>query len=106
MGLQCEMSRVEETDFRIRIIPSELLDSVQVLPSGGRGREKFTERRSILRRRFLPIFLDRIPPLAEPFLVRIAILRNDHRDPVRMCQRKPQPYRRAVIENVNCEALQ
>jgi len=61
-----------------------VLDAMQVLPFGRLGREELAESSAILRRRFFPILLDRIPALAQALLIGIAVLRNDGGDPLRM----------------------
>src|SRR5579872_4490706 len=61
-----------------------VLDAMQVLPFGRLGREELAESSAILRCRFFPILLDRIPALAQALLIGIAVLRNDGGDPLRM----------------------
>jgi hypothetical protein len=46
------------------------------------------------------------PTLAEAIFVRIAVLRDDGGDPLRMCKGEPQPNRRSVVEYVDREALE
>ena len=55
---------------------------------------------AIGRRRIGPIGLGLRPPVAEPFRVGVAILRDDRRDRVRPSQRQAKSHRRAIVEDV------
>src|SRR5262245_31117860 len=74
---------------------------MHVLPPCCLWREKVAERRAILRGWVLPIALDRIPALAQPLLICVAILRDDRGDPLRMARREAEADRGAVIEDVD-----
>src|SRR5262249_7165398 len=45
-----------------------VLDAIEVLRLRGFGLQEVTKRRPILCRGLLPVFLNRIPPLTQPFL--------------------------------------
>src|SRR5215831_1073658 len=75
--------------------------AVQILPLGCLGLEKVAERRPVLGRGLLPVALDRVPALTEPLLIRVAVLRDDRSDPLRMARRETEADRRTVVENVN-----
>src|SRR5215470_15165385 len=79
--------------------------AVQVLPRGGLGLEKVAERRPVLGRGLLPVALDRVPALAEPLLIRVAVLRDDRGDPLRMTRRETEPNRRAIVEDVDAAEI-
>jgi hypothetical protein len=53
----------------------------------------------------LPVGPDRRPAIAQAFLIGIAVLRDDGRDPLGMADGEPEPRRRAIIENVNGKAI-
>ena len=57
-------------------------NAVSVLPLGRIKRQERAERLTIGRCRLLPIKLDRRPSVTKPFLVGIAVLRDDGRDPL------------------------
>src|SRR5882724_3691920 len=77
-----------------------------VLPFSSLRLEKVPERRAILRRGLTPIPLNRIPSLAEAFLVGVAILRYNRRDSLRMCQGQAKSYWCAIIKHVERVAHQ
>src|SRR6516162_7869316 len=79
---------------------------MDVLPPGCLRLQEIAQRSTVLRRRFFPIFLDRIPAFAQTLFVSVSILRNDGSDAFGMCQRKPQSHRSTVIKDVNCKARQ
>ena len=54
----------------------------------------------------LPIGPDRVPAVAQPFLIGVAVLRDDRGDPLRMPHREPEAGRRAVVEDVEGEAVE
>ena len=60
-------------------------DAVRVLPDGRLGLEEGAQRLAVLLRCVLPISPDRVPAVAQAFLIGVAILRNDRRDPVSGC---------------------
>src|SRR5262245_24787678 len=51
--------------------------AMHVLPLGRFGREETAERRAICGRGLPPVALDRVPALAQPLLIGVAILRDD-----------------------------
>src|SRR5215469_11200153 len=73
---------------------------MRVLPLRRCGSEEFAQGVAVLFRGILPIRPDGIPPVTQPFLVRIAVLRDEGRDPVRVSSREAKPRRRPVIEEV------
>src|SRR5262245_16039308 len=74
---------------------------MHVLPLGRLGREEVAKRRAVLRRRLLPVALDRIPALAQPFLIGVAVLRDDRGDLRRVARREAEADRRAIVEYVD-----
>src|SRR5262245_17122270 len=74
---------------------------MRVLPVGCLRREEGAERPSVRLRRVLPIGPDRTPAVAETFLVRVAVLRDDGGYPLRMADGKPEACWRAVVEDVH-----
>ena len=79
---------------------------MDVLPLGRFRLEEIAQCRAVLRRRLLPIFLDRVPALAQAFHIGIAVLRDDGGDSLGMSLREPESHRRAVIKHVNREVLE
>src|SRR5215467_13337446 len=63
-----------------------VLYTMHVLPLGCLGREEAAQRRAILGRGFLPVALDRVPALAEPLLIGVAVLRDDRGDSLRVAR--------------------
>src|SRR6266566_4020108 len=55
---------------------------------------------------FDTVGLNRVPALAQPLLIGIAVLRDDRSDALRVLRGNPQTDRRAVIKDVDCEPLQ
>src|SRR6266540_1896773 len=49
---------------------------------------------------------DRVPAVAQPLFIGVAILRDNRGDAVRMFCGDPEAYRRAIVEDIDCEALQ
>src|SRR5271166_402751 len=80
--------------------------AVRVLPDRGLGCEECLQRLAIGLGRILPVGPDRIPAVAEPFFVGIAVLRNDRGDPVRMLHRQAETGRRTVIEDIDGVAIE
>jgi hypothetical protein len=74
--------------------------SMPILEFSRIGRKEGTKCRAIRVGRILPIFLDRIPTIAQSLFVGVAILRNDSGGAFRMFERKAETNRRAVIENI------
>src|ERR1700746_1952800 len=77
-------------------------DAVEILGLGRLRREEFAQGCAVLRGWLLPIFLDRIPTLAQTFFISVAVLRNDGGDPLGMQQREAKADRSSVIEDVDC----
>src|SRR5689334_16090079 len=77
-----------------------------ILPARRFGREEGAESIPIGLRRVLPISADGAPALAQPLLVGIAVLRDDGGDAIRMLCGDSKTGRRAVVENVEREALE
>src|SRR5215472_1909534 len=74
---------------------------MRVLPLGRLGREEAAERRAVLRRGLLPVALDRVPALAQPLLIGVAILRDDRNDPLWVARRETEADRCTVVEDVD-----
>ena len=79
---------------------------MQVLGAGAFFGEESAEGGAVFRGRLPPILLDRVPALTEALFVGIAILRNDGADAFGMVCREAQADRRAVIEDVDREAIE
>src|SRR5678809_1226222 len=80
---------------------TRLIGPMRVLPPGGLRGQKGFQRSPIFGTRVSPVLLNRIPARAEPILIRIPILRHNCRDPFRMPQGQPKPYRSAVVEDID-----
>src|SRR5262249_9933098 len=74
---------------------------MHVLPLGSLGREEVAELRTVLGRGLLPVALDRVPALAQPLLIGVAILRDDRRDALWVARRESETHRCAVVEDVD-----
>src|SRR5438067_480575 len=74
---------------------------MDVLPFGGFRLQEFAQGCPVLRGWLLPVFLDRIPTLAQTFFISVAILRNDGSDLLGMGQREPKPDRSSIVEDVD-----
>ncbi len=83
-----------------------IADAVGVLPERRFRREEAPQCVAVRLGRFAPIGPDRIPAVAEAFLIGVAVLRDDRRDTLRMLERNPQTDWRAVIENVDRKPLE
>ena len=70
------------------------------------GAEKRAQRLAVGLRRILPIGPDRVPAVAQPFLIGVAVLRNDRGDPVGMLHREPEAGRRAIVEDIDGIAIE
>lgn len=57
--------------------PCRVGDAVSVLPDGGLGLEEGPKCIAIRLRLVFPIFPDRVPALAQSFLVGVTVLRDD-----------------------------
>src|SRR5215471_9041156 len=79
---------------------------MRVLPDGRLRREEGAELLPVRRRSVFPICADQLPACAQAFLIGIAILRDDRRDSLRMLNRQTEAGRRAVIEDVDCIAIE
>src|SRR5215472_10884714 len=79
---------------------------MRVLPASRLWRQERAERASVRGRRVLPIGPDRSPPIAEAFLVSVAVLRDDGGDPLRMTEGEPEACRRAVVKDVHREPIE
>src|SRR5678815_5009779 len=64
--------------------------------------EEFPQRISIRNIRLFPVFLNWIPSLAQAFLIRVAVLRDDGGDSLRVGQREAESNRGAVVEDIDC----
>ena len=76
-------------------------NAVEVLGLGRFPSEEVPQGCSIARSGFFPVFLNRVPALAQAFLVSITILRNDRGDSLWMRQSKTQSDGGSVIEYVD-----
>jgi hypothetical protein len=56
--------------------------------------------------RLPPVALDRIPAVAESFLISVCVLRDDAGDPFWIGQRDAQPGWRAVVEDIQRETVE
>src|SRR2546430_854213 len=74
--------------------------------ASGLSPEEGAERLSVRLRGILPVGLDWTPALAEPFLVGVAVLRNDGRDPLRVADGKPKTCWRTVVEDVRRKPIE
>lgn len=100
-GKKCGVERVGFGCYE-----SFILDAMDVLPLGGFGLQEIAQSSTVLGGRFPPVFLDRIPSLAEALFISVPILGDDGGDAFGMQQRNSQSHWCAVIENVDCKALQ
>ena len=90
----------------LRRQPRVVGHSMPILEFSRIGRKEGAKCRAIGVGRILPIFLNRIPTVAQPLLVGVAILRNDSGGAFGMFERNAETNRRAVIENIYREAAQ
>src|SRR5215472_5405333 len=74
---------------------------MDVLPFGGFWLQEFAQGSAVLRSWLLPVFLDRIPALAQTFFISVAVLRNDGSYPLGMRQREPKADRSSIIEDID-----
>src|SRR5262249_29032464 len=80
---------------------------MRVLPTGAlEVQQGVTEGFTILRCRLRPIAPNRIPCITETFLIRVAILRDDRRNSLRVANCKPKAHRCPVVKNIKRVAHQ
>src|SRR5882724_3410881 len=77
---------------------------MRVLPNRRLGSEEGPERVTVGLRAILPIGTDRIPTVAQPLLIGVAILRDDCSDALGMADRQPKAGWRTIVKDVDCEA--
>ena len=70
------------------------------------GVEEGAQRLAVCLRRVLPIGPDRIPAVAQPFLIGVAVLRDDRGDALGMLYREPESGRRAIVEDIDRKAIE
>src|SRR4029077_16704998 len=99
-----QQRRVELVSFRRQ--ERRILHSVRILPLSCFGLEELAQSVTILCRWLLPVFLDRIPAIAKPLFIGIAVLRDDGGDTLGVCQRQAESDRGAVIEDVDRETIE
>ena len=75
-------------------------DAVRVLPHGCFRLDHAADRVAVGLRGFLPVRPDGVPPVAEAFLVGVAVLGDDRGDAFRPPQGQAKPGRGAVVEDV------
>jgi hypothetical protein len=80
-------------------------NALRVLPNGRLRLEEGAECVTFSLGCVFPVSPDRFPPVAQAFLVGVAILRDDRRDPIRVLHGQPEAGRRTVIEHVDGIAL-
>src|SRR6478672_5917456 len=73
---------------------------MRVLPLCGLRRQEGPQGRAVFRRRVLPIRLDRVPALAQSFLICIAVLRDQRGDPLRMTHGQSKAHWCSIVEDV------
>ena len=79
---------------------------MEILRFGCVGCEELPQSSSVGWRRVLPVFLNRVPTLAQTLLVGVAVLGNDRRDALWMREREAQSDGGSVIEYVNGIAIE
>src|SRR4029077_8154232 len=77
--------------------------TICVLPARRLRREEASERGSVGLRRVLPISPNGIPAVAQPFLIGVAVLRDDCSDTTRVPNGEAETNRCAIVENVDRE---
>src|ERR1700678_2929999 len=78
-------------------------DAVGVLPDRRLRRKERAKRRAIGFGRVLPVRPDRVPTVAQPFFIGIAVLRDNCRDALWMVRNDAKSGRRAVVEYIDRE---
>jgi len=79
---------------------------MRVLPARRLGGEEAAERLSVGRRRLLPIGPNRVPTVAQPFLIGVAVLGDDGGDAIRMPNGEAETHGCTVVEDVGREAAE
>src|ERR1700752_4713397 len=77
-----------------------------VLPLRSLQTDKPTKRLTVSRGRLLPIFLDRVPGVAQAVHITVSVLGDDRRNPFRVSYSQSEAGGRAVIEHVDGISLQ
>src|SRR5215471_600146 len=81
-------------------------NAVEILRFGCVWSEEIFQSSAVGWRWVLPVLLNRVPTLAQPFFVGVAVLGNDRRDPLWMCECQAQSDGGAVIEYVDAIAIE
>src|SRR5262249_14395201 len=81
--------------YPVRVLPPRPFQCQNVFP----------DYLSVFYCRRSPVLPDGAPSIAEAFFIRIPVLRNDSRNSVRVSHRQTEAYRRAVIEYIECKAV-
>src|SRR5262249_49339945 len=79
---------------------------IRILPDPCFGREESAACLPVRLRSFGPSSPDRVPALAQPFLIGVPVLGNDRRNTLGMLQCQPKASRRPIVEYVNRKTLQ
>src|SRR5215813_4677102 len=79
---------------------------MEILRFGSFRCEEILQGGPVGRRRVLPVFLNRVPALAQTLLVSVAVLGNDRRDTLRMRECEAESDGGAVIEYVDGVAIE
>jgi hypothetical protein len=90
----------------VRADPCRVGDALRVLPDRRLRLQHHPDRLPVGRRRLLPVGPDRAPGLAQPLLVRVAVLGDDRGDALGVTGGDPEPDRRAVVEHVQRETVE
>src|SRR5262249_59034393 len=69
------------------------------------GAQEAAERLAVGLRRNVPVGSDGGPAVAQPLRIGVAILRDDRSDAPGASHREPEADRRAVVENIDREAI-
>src|ERR1700678_4144023 len=99
----CEVEVVESD--AVRRNRSFIGHAVRVLPPRCFRRQECTQCFAVRLRWILPVGANRGPALAQTFFVGVAILGDDGRDAIGVLRRDAETRRRAVIEDVDREAI-
>ena len=83
-----------------------IADTVRVLPDRGLRLQEHPDRFPVGFQGVLPVGLDRVPAVAQPFGVRVAVLGDDRGDALGVPGGEPEPDRRTVVEHVQREAVE
>src|SRR6267378_601130 len=79
---------------------------MRVLPARRLGSEEAAERLSVGRRRLLPIGPNGAPAVAQPFLIRVAVLGDDCGEAIWMPNGEAEADGRTIVEDVDREAME